>query len=462
MTDTTASKRWLALSAASLLAVSLTACSGSGKDENGNKGADGTAPSPAQQPKTAAKLEPKKDSVELVFYSASGDFDNDGFMKMFGNKIKEKFPHVTVKFLPYNSANLMDKMIAAGQTLDILYYSTGQTGDLLDYKLQYDISDLVKGYGFDLEKLEPTAVDFQRKLAKGGLYGLPVFNNTLTLFYNKDLFDKFGVPYPKDGLTWDGLYDIAKTMSRVDGGEQYHGLTLSMSHSMLLNQLSLPYIDATTQKVNFDSDTFKKLFDTWTSMYQIPGNEVDKKTVDFGSQVNMFDKDKKAAMFMGLSALGPSRFKEAVNWDVASYPVFADKPGVGPQPYPSYFYVTNTSKYKEQAFEVIAYLASEEFQLHLAKNGLLPALKNRDEAMKQYGADIPYLKTKNASALMPKQFAPLSMTTKEQLLANTKAYNSLLPAYNAVVLKEKDKNTALREAEEQGNKDIAAFLETKK
>jgi multiple sugar transport system substrate-binding protein len=289
-------------------------------------------------------------------------------------------------------------------------------------------------------------------LASGGIYGLPVFNNTITTFYNKDLFDKFGVPYPKDGMTWDDVYDLSRKMARTDGNVKYQGFTLSMSHNMLVNQLSIPYTDK-QNKVPFATDEFKKLFDMWTRFYHLPGNEVDSKTVSYSVQVNKFDQEKTIAIYLGLAALGPARFKDNFNWDVVSFPEWKDKPGIGPQPYPTYFYITKMSKKKEAAFEVVSYLTSDEFQRHLARNGLFPALKSRD-AMKEFGQDIPYLKTKNFNSFLPAKFASPSAPSDFVSIGA----KHLTTAFNAVSLKTKDINTALREAEEAANKEIQTKL----
>ncbi|MEF3313380.1 extracellular solute-binding protein [Paenibacillus sp. GYB004] len=426
-----------------LISSVAAACSGgsTGTGAGQNPGTDGSKPAVKNQ-----------DPIELVFYSTSGDFDNEGFMNMFGKKIKEKFPHITPKFIPRTAGVTIPNMVTAGETLDILYFSSGQTNELLDVQLQYDISDLIKQNKYDLGRLEPTTVDIQRLIAGGGIYGLPVFNNTITMFYNKDLFDKFGVAYPKDGMTWDAVYDLSKQMARTDGDTKYQGFTLSMSHNMLVNQFSIPYTDK-QNKVNFTSDEFRKLFDMWTRFYHLPGNEVTKQTVSYGVQVDKFDKEKSTAIYLGLAALGPARFKDNFNWDVASFPEWKEKPGIGPQPYPSYFYVTNTSKHKEQAFDVIAWLTSDEFQRHLARNGLFPTLTNRD-VMKDFGQDVPYLKTKNFNSFMPKTFASPAMPSKFVSIGA----KHLTTAFNSVSLKEKDINTALREAEEAANKEIQTKL----
>lgn len=441
-----ATRKFVALGTLLPLVLTVSACGGGGT-KGGNAGAGGG--------EAAAKKEP----VELVFYSTSGD-DMDWFMSKFGNKIKEKFPHVTPKFIPETETDpdlAMNKLVTTGQvqSLDIVFFSSGHSKYLLDYEMQYDISDLIKKYKYDLNRMEPTTVEFLRMIGNGGIYGLPVFNNTMALFYNKDLFDKFGVRYPKDGLTWDELYDLAKTMSRTDGSLQYQGITLSMSHTMLTNQFSIPFTDA-QNKVNYTSDDFTKMFTAWTRFYQLPGNEVTKQTVNYNVQVNAFDKEKRIAMFLGLAALGSGRFKDVVNWDVASFPVYKEKPEIGPAPYPTLFYITKMSKHKEQAFEVLDYLTSDEFQRHLSRSGLFPALKNRD-AMKEYGQDLPFMKNKNVNGYLPKQFASMAKPSAFQSAAQT----PLNEAFSAVLLKEKDINTALREAEEKANKAVQTKLSGK-
>jgi hypothetical protein len=38
--------------------------------------------------------------IELDFYVAINGWTDDKFMTMYGNKIKEKFPNYTLKFIP--------------------------------------------------------------------------------------------------------------------------------------------------------------------------------------------------------------------------------------------------------------------------------------------------------------------------------------------------------------------------
>ena len=47
----------------------------------------------------------------------------------------------------------------------------------------------------------------------GKLLGLPIGYTTHVVYYNKDLFDKAGVPYPKGDWTWDELLATAKKVA---------------------------------------------------------------------------------------------------------------------------------------------------------------------------------------------------------------------------------------------------------
>lgn len=401
----------------------------------------------AQTPETKAP-------IDLVFYSTSGDYDEKGFMDMFGNKIKEKFPHVTPILIPYGKDTSIDKVIASGNRIDILYNSIGQTAmTLLEYNLNYDISELIRKHNYDLQPLEPTTVEIQRQIAGGGIYGLPVMTSTLALYYNKDLFDRFAVPYPKESMSWEQLTDLTRKMSRSDSGLTYMGLGLSTGHFTLLTPYSAPFVDPKTNRALFTSAPFAKSFAAMTSVFGIEGNGLNKDTLVYTNLLAEWEKKKSVAMFIALNSLH-SRFTDAgLNWDYAPFPYFSELPGVGPQNYPYYFYITNMAKDKDEAFRVVAYLTSKEMQSYLSAKGLMPVL-NDPAVMEQFGAEAPSLQGKQVKAMFPGKFAAPAIKTKFQQIATAPVTN----AFNQVVSGTKDINTALREAEEAADKAIAAEL----
>ena len=79
-----------------------------------------------------------------------------------------------------------------------------------------DLKPYIDKYGYDLTQLADQGVaDFTT--ADGGQYGLPRDLNTIVLYYNKDMFDAAGIPYPDDTWDWEKLREVAKQLTKPDG-----------------------------------------------------------------------------------------------------------------------------------------------------------------------------------------------------------------------------------------------------
>lgn len=441
-------KRWTTIVAASSIISMLTACSG-GADSTGKPAGSGAGGNGAADPKAeAAKV--ANQAAELVFYNTTNGWTRERFMEEYGDPIAKKFPNYTIKFVTQENSQTFQNLLTTGQTVDIMMASVGLTPTfLLNYGAQSDISDLTKKYGYDLSRLEQSLVDIQRQLADGGIYGLPVTNTSAAIFYNKDLFDKFGVGYPKDGMTWDELYALAQKMTRQDGGKAYRGLTIAFQHLMFLNQLSAPHVDGKTNKALLTGDKFARAFENLARFYKIPGNELPKNTFTLGTQREPFYQTQDIAMFLSLSGSGVTFGN--MNWDAVQLPHFPDAPNVGPQAYPNYFYITNMSKNRDAAFQVLDYVTSLEYQTWLTEKGAFPVIRESAKLMERFGANNPLYKGKNVKSLMPGKFAAPTMKTRYQDIADKEVLTAL-GQYTAG----QDVNTVLREAAERTDKAITA------
>jgi multiple sugar transport system substrate-binding protein len=53
---------------------------------------------------------------------------------------------------------------------------------------------------------------------KEKIFALPMTLGYYVMYYNNNIFDKFGVSYPKDGMTWDDVAALAKKVSHLESG----------------------------------------------------------------------------------------------------------------------------------------------------------------------------------------------------------------------------------------------------
>ncbi len=109
-----------------------------------------------------------------------------------------------------------DEWLAAETTPDVMFFdfvpvyaSKGALENLSPYiaRDNFDIGDFYSGL-------------LQYHTYKGQLYGLPRDNDTKVIFYNKDLFDNAGLPYPKSGWTWDDLRKDAIKLTKTSGNDR--------------------------------------------------------------------------------------------------------------------------------------------------------------------------------------------------------------------------------------------------
>ena len=87
------------------------------------------------------------------------------------------------------------------------------------------LNDLIKKYNVNMEGMFGP---FLASVKYGDqYYGIPVRANMQMYFYNKDIFDKAGVPYPKDGWTWDECMSLAKRMTSGEGQNKIYGFAIN-------------------------------------------------------------------------------------------------------------------------------------------------------------------------------------------------------------------------------------------
>ncbi|MBD2865726.1 ABC transporter substrate-binding protein [Paenibacillus oceani] len=437
-------KNLMATLSAGCLAFSLTACGGA--PANGTKTPDSGSGQQVDAQAEAKKI--AESPAEVVFLG--GGYSEELFNNRFGNQIRKKFPNYKITLLSGNIADI----VATAPAIDIVISSgTGMSTTVLQHGLESDISDLVAKYKYDLSKIESAPLDELRKLMNGKLPALPWTVATQVFYYNKDVFDKFGVPYPKDDLTWDQVYDMAKTMTRSEGGVQYRGITFGVFNQAIgWNQLGAPFFDTTTFKAKFTDDVFKRVFQNVTRFLDINGNQPRDGSGKAISARNVFLNEHSTAMHVDGSGVVTMLAQTNANWDIARFPDFPGQAGVGPSVNPDYLFISSKSKSRDAAFQILSYIASDEYQGWSASTyGLLPILTKKDDIMKNFGTNIAGLSGKNVSGMVPKRFATMQPFTPFTGIAN-KEIDKAIQEY----MGGKDVNTVLREAAERVDKQVEA------
>ncbi|MEF3306815.1 ABC transporter substrate-binding protein [Paenibacillus sp. GYB003] len=425
-----------------LIVIAVALAAGCGKtDRPDEAGSPGGAKGSETAPAPGMTTEP----VTLTFFTEG----NSAILaETIERLVSQKYPNVTLRTIKSAKGTLIEDVMGAGTSIDLLSYSLGGLGKVKDYKLVSDLTPLMQKYGFDTSRFADGVLDTVKSYFEDGtVSALPFELNNNVLFYNKGIFDKFGVSYPKDGMTWEQVYDLAKKVTRTEGGVQYKGFQLEGINLVYKNQMGLGFVDPKTLRATVNNDPWKKWIEQMAEFYKIPGNE---PTNNY--KIN-FLQNQTLAMSTGPNFLTeiPEAAAKGLDWDVVQLPQFAGLEGKGGQMNAPYYAIPPSSKNKDSAFLVMQYLLSDEVQTIMARQGRIPIVK-KEEVRKEYAKDLKGMEGKNIAAFFKDTIGAPVPSTKYDAIAKS-AVNA---AFNKVATNAADANTALRQAEEDINKQIDA------
>ncbi len=106
--------------------------------------------------------------------------------------------------------------LAAGAPPDVFLLANVDVPLFTDHGAVLDLALYLSRLGLDLRRYDQSVLNtFTRG---GAVYALPQGYTPIVVAYNKDLFDRGGVPYPNDDWTWDDFKRIAKLLTKdLDG-----------------------------------------------------------------------------------------------------------------------------------------------------------------------------------------------------------------------------------------------------
>lgn len=434
-----------------LILLVLAACGSEKSESQGQEETPIVDQNPAKPEPTAPPSEIKEpEAADVVVYYLGSDGSDESFINSLGRFINEKYPQFNLKWHNYNSIPL-DTLIPNKERVDVFYGPMGNYSHLLRMGFtDYDMSELARKHQFDVATVEKTSVDIFTMMNNGILNALPYQSLHLALAYNKAIFDKFGVPYVTDGMTWDEVYDVAVALTRQDGDTQYLGFGLNQSPAFWRgNSYGQNMFDGETGLSIVSSGKWPDIFRNFTRFFQVPGSEY------IGVPVAAFNNEQRVAMITALvSQVAGSTFTDIEELDVVQLPSFSDAMGVGSGTNPMFWSIPGTSEAKDAAFLAFTHILSPEVQEARARQlASFPVVQipNLETAL---GSENERLQKMNVKGLIPQQFAP-AILQSEFTGTVTSTLNQM---FAKVVSGEKDINTALREAEETINQKIKETL----
>lgn len=441
-------KKWLAIGCALMIALTTAAC-GNSAGNSGNSAEGGGTSTPAPADKT------NNEPATLKVYFLQNGFVDTDFNEEFQPFLSNKFPNIKFELINPTKGVAIEDIVASGDIPDLISSSETDVAVLKTLNIPLDLNPMIKQYKVDMNSFYPVVNSSVKRLGDNGeTYTMMFGMQNFATFYNKDIFDKFGVTYPKDGMSWDDLIGLAKKLSREADGQTYYGLQVGNAGS-LVRLFDQDIVDEKTQKALIDTPGWKRIFDLGKTLYTFPGNLAPK--AKYNTVGAMFYKDQNVAMTPYYTDGYINNLEKMLedgkpmNWDMSTHPSMADAPGKSHEMNMRSFVVSRTSKYKDQAFQVAAFIAtSPEIQGKLSQNAYGVALKD-DKYKKMFGQNRKVLQGKNIDAIF--KTTPLDIHHISKF--DDPVRKAIDPAFYDFLSGVTDENTAIRQAQEAADKAIA-------
>lgn len=348
-------RNWLfVLSALVIASVLLAAC---------GPRATPTAP-PAEKPPAAAPTTPPQPAQKVTIRLTTwAGVQESAELQQVIDKINAQVTHFQIVHEPAPDEyyTKVQTTLAGGTAADLIWLSQEWIAGFASQGALLDITDYLKK---DDPKVHPAADlnDYFPDIIKtamyqGRYYGLPWIAQPVVLYYNKDLFDKAGIPYPTLDWTWEDFQEAAAALTEDlngDGKNDQWGFTMTgwPPPQMFVWQAGGEVIAPDLKSCPIDTPEAIKGFDFYANMIYDDIHTPPEAVIQEQGFAEMF-KAGKVAMFMGGAADDLDRVP-GLNVGVVAVPK-------GPAGRPTFAWTASTviaaqTKYPDIAYEALVML----------------------------------------------------------------------------------------------------------
>jgi multiple sugar transport system substrate-binding protein len=311
---------------------------------------------------------------------------------------QEQFPNITIE----NSAvagfdaywQKIQTLYATGQAPDVYAMSVGYEWDFANEDKIIDIDDRVKAEMPEDEYFQSPLPMLRYPDPSGRLFAFPFQWVCSVLYYNKDLFDKAGAPYPDESWTYATLLDAAKELT----GEGQFGFSSNSAHNVLdaaiyANGGKVLNDDYKTCALADSPEAIETIqwFVDLIFKEKVAPDADQSRNIGLGTSNTPFQSGRVAMVIDGSWQIPTTRGAE-FNWDIAMVPSGTEKRVIygGPDS----LSISSTTPNVEQAWEFLKYAVGPARNVESFGAGVVPIYKAtaQSEAWLQEGQDPANMK----------------------------------------------------------------------
>lgn len=305
----------------------------------------------------------------VIKFSSWGSQSETELLRPLIKTFEKENPDIIVEFvhIPQNYFQKLHLLFASNLAPDVVFINNYYAPKYVKADLLEDLTPYVNKEEYFDKALD--GFTFQNKI-----YAVPRDVSDLVIFYNKDLFKKYNVPYPNPNWNLNDYLNTSQSFKdKGVWGTSYETDVIFWLPYLMSNGSGVLNHDG--KKIIIDDKTALSSLDFYSSLankYSAAPKKSDSASL---TMAQMFLR-QKIAMHLSGRWLVPKYRKEAdFDWDIVTFPKGSSGSVVNIDS--SGYAMSKSSKHKKEALKFIQYISSSKSLSALTKSGLIvPARKD--------------------------------------------------------------------------------------
>ncbi len=345
------------------------------------------------------KTEDGRTIIRMAHWDQGGKAAEEAPLKLIKEEFEKTHPEYCLEytlFSGYESQFL--NIMASGDIPDIFLVPDGDFGAWVTTGLMEDLTPYINASAKkdELAQIFEPALERYRyngtTLGEGAQYCLPKDIGPYVMYYNKDLFEEFGIydEYKEylegtEVMDINDAIDMWSVFASIDGkGEpkedHIYGIDGIQIEGLVFSNGADWFNESRTELTLAGNEKLAEAYEMYTTLYDLkiaPDG-------DSGAGITLFYQGKTAC-FVGLRAHVPNlRTNCEFEWDCCAIPAFQTEPEANSWSGSVGYGVYSQSKVKQAAYEVIELIASKQGQLLISSTGFAIPFYDDEETLNTF------------------------------------------------------------------------------
>ncbi len=334
-----------------------------------------------------AQTQSTKNDKTIIQFASWGSQSEVEILKPILAKFEQENPDIKVDFvhIPQNYFQKIHLLFASNLAPDVIfinnlylpiYANAGLLQEMGNGK--WEIEETSLKTPSTLQPFDPSTFYSQALNAltyNGKLYAIPRDVSNLVIYYNKDLFAKYGVPYPNQYWSFNDLLILAQQLTKDtnnDGKTDIWGISFEEDLMFYLPYLMSEgggVLSDDLKNIIITSPESKKGLQFYTDLRNKYNVAPKKSESASATMAQLFLQGKLAMQLSGRWLVPKYRTDAKFNWNVVNFPA-GDKGSIVPMD-ASGWAIAKSSKHKPEAMRLIKYLSSKDSIEKFSQSGLI-------------------------------------------------------------------------------------------